>query len=85
MTKPIKLSVCPAKTQISLRIHQSDQSSQCILWIAKDPSPSGGEQRLIRLGECPGVGRMSFDFILFHGQVHMSHIMRKPVYAICEQ
>ena len=46
MTKPTKFHVCSVKTQISLGIHpvsawasaQSDQSSLCAQWVAKDPS-----------------------------------------------
>ena len=38
VTKPTKWHVCPAKTQISLGICQSDQSSLCAQWVAKDPS-----------------------------------------------
>ena len=36
--KTNKMSVHPAKTQISLGIHQSYQSSLCAQWVAKDPS-----------------------------------------------
>ena len=35
--KTNKVTVRPAKTQISLGI-QSDQSSLCAQWVAKDPS-----------------------------------------------
>ena len=37
MTKPTKWPVRPAKTQISLGIAQSDESSQCAQWVAEDP------------------------------------------------
>ena len=37
MTKPTKW-VHPAKTQISLASAQSDQSSLCAQWVAKDPN-----------------------------------------------
>ena len=36
-TKPTKWHLCPAKTQISLGICQSDQSSLCTQGVAKDP------------------------------------------------
>ena len=38
MTKPTKWHVHPAKTQISLGIPQSDQSSLCAQMVAKDSS-----------------------------------------------
>ena len=31
------MTMCPVKTQISLGIPQSDQSSLCTQWVAKDP------------------------------------------------
>ena len=38
MTKPNKMSVCPAKTQISLGICPVwSESSLCAQWVAKDP------------------------------------------------
>ena len=37
--KTNKVSVCPAKTQISLDIHPvRSESSLCTQWVAKDPS-----------------------------------------------
>ena len=36
-TKPTKLHMHPAKTQISLGVAQSDQSSLCAQWVAMDP------------------------------------------------
>ena len=36
--KTNKLTVRPATTQISLGVRQSDQSSLCAHWVAKDPS-----------------------------------------------
>ena len=39
MTKPNKMTVCPAKTQISLGIHPVWSGSfLCAHWVAKDPS-----------------------------------------------
>ena len=39
MTKPTKLHVCPAKTQISLGIHTvGSEYSLCAQWVARDPS-----------------------------------------------
>ena len=39
MSKPKKMSVRPAKTQISLSIHPVwSESSLCAQWVAKDPS-----------------------------------------------
>ena len=39
MTKPNKITVCPAKTQVSLGIRPVwSESSLCAQWVAKDPS-----------------------------------------------
>ena len=61
MTKPTKWAVCPAKNQISLSIHQSDQSLRCPHEEALGPKLpiERTAKTLIRLGGCPGWSESS--------------------------
>ena len=55
MTKPKKWHVRPAKTQISLHIHPVESVFAVCMkkaWVLS--YPLGAQQRLIRLGGCPG-------------------------------
>ena len=58
MTKPTKWPLRPAKTQISLGIHQVwSESSLCARWVAK--LSSCRQRRLIRLDGYPGWSESS--------------------------
>ena len=67
MTKPTKWHVCPAKTQISLGTQPVWSESSLSTW-RKLWSSLSSQQRLIRLGRCPGwsefsLGAQSFCWV----------------------
>ena len=71
--KTNKMSVRPAKTQISLGIRPVwSESSLCAQWVAKDPSfLMRTAKTLIRLGGCPGwsessMGALSLCWFFAH-------------------
>ena len=65
MTTPTKCYVRPAKTQISLGIHPSDQSSLCTQWVPKDPSFFHADSE-----DSDQTGRMPRLNCVFAGRTH---------------
>ena len=69
----------PVKTQISLDLHQTDQSHHCELngWLRVLAVFIGTVKILIRLGECQGSSESSLDtkpnmFVLWHSSSNVT-------------
>ena len=74
--KTNKMSVRPAKTQISLGIRPVwSVSSLCTQWVAKNPSFLHAES------EDSDQNGQTFKL---QNPMYMSHVMRKTVYALCK-
>ena len=80
--KTNKMTVCPAKTQISLGICPVwSESSLCTLWVAKDPSFLNADSDVsIRLGGCPGCSESSRDAHSFCWFCHKAAYILQSLY-----